>query len=163
MMSAETRQAVRLRLAELAAANGGRLTPEAVVEDAKRKASPLHTHFTWDVQKAAHSHWIEQARALITSVRVEMRTDTTTVSSVAYVRDPTADGKVPGYVSVVSLRNDKDLARDALVSEFGRVGDALRRAREIAAALDAQGDVDDLLERVVGLRQRFLETPERRQ
>lgn len=163
MMSAETREAVRARLAELAAANGGRLTPEAVVEDAKRKESALHAHFEWDVRKAAYAHWLDQARSLITSVRIEMRTDTTVVSAVAYVRDPQAGGKEQGYVAVSALRTDKDLARDALVSEFGRVGDMLRRARELAAALGAQGDVDDLLERVVGLRQRFMEPPARQQ
>lgn len=163
MMSAETREAVRARLALIAAANGGRLTPEAVVADAKVKDSPLHVHFEWDVKKAAYAHWLDQARSLITSVRVEMRTDTTVVTAVAYVRDPSASGKEQGYVSVESLRTDRDLARDALVSEFGRVGDLLRRARELAAALDVQDDVDDLLQRVVGLKTKVMEPPARRQ
>lgn len=163
MMSAETRAAVQARLAELATSNGGRLTPQMVVEDAKRAASPLHDHFEWDVKKAAYAHWIEQARTLITSVRVEVKTDATVVTAVAYVRDPQAGGQEAGYVAVEKLRTNRDLARDALVSEFGRVGDMLRRAREIAAALDAQGDVDEILERVVGLRQRFMEAPARQQ
>jgi hypothetical protein len=163
MMSAETREAIRVRLEMLASVNDGRLTPEAVVEDAKNKDSPLHAHFTWDVKKAAQAYWIEQARTLITSVRVEMRTDETVVTSVAYVRDPSATGKQQGYVSVEALRTDKDLARDALVSEFGRVGDMLRRARELAAALDVEKEVDKLLSDVVGLRQRVMEPSARRQ
>lgn len=163
MMSAETRDAIRTRLEQLATANGGRLTPEAVVEDAKRKESPLHAHFTWDIRKAAHAYWLDQARALITSVRVEMRTDTTLVTAVAYVRDPSAAGQEQGYVAVTQLRTDKDLARDALVAEFTRVGDQLRRAREIAAALDVQGDVEDLLSRVVGLRKKVMEPPTQQQ
>jgi hypothetical protein len=156
-MTGAEREAVRGRLEQLASANGGRLTPEAVVADARSPESPLHDYFTWDVNQAAYGFWIEQARTLITSVRIEMRTDTTSVRSVAYVRDPQAAAGQQGYVAVTRLRSDRELARDALVSEFGRVGDALRRAREIAAALDAQGDVDELLERVVGLRQRFME------
>jgi hypothetical protein len=163
MIPAETRDSVRIRLEHLAAANGGRLTPEAVVADAKCKDSPLHGHFTWDIKKAAYAHWIEQARTLITSVRIEMRTDTTVVSAVAYIRDPAAAGKQQGYVSVEQLRTDKDLARDALVSEFGRVADMLRRARELATALDVEKEVDELLNDVVGLRQRVMEPPARQQ
>lgn len=161
-MSTETREAVRARLALLASRNGGRLTPEAVVEDAKAKDSPLHSHFTWDVRKAAQAYWVEQARTLITSVRIEIRTDTTSITAVAYVRDPTA-GKSQGYVAVERLRTDRDLARDALSTEFSRVGDMLRRARELAAALDVQDDVDDLIERVVGVRKKVMEPPSQRQ
>ena len=163
VMSAETREAVRRRLEQIAAANGGRLTPEQVVEDAKRKDSPLHAHFTWDVRKAAHAHWIDRARELIRSVRVEIRTDTTVIQAVAYVRDPQAGGNEQGYVAVERLRTDKDLARDALITEFARVGDNLRRARELAAALDVADEVDNLIEQVVGLRRRVMQPPERRQ
>lgn len=161
-MTAEQREAVREHLEKLAAENDGRITPEMVVSDARDKNSPLHDYFLWDTKKAAYQYWLDQARELIRSVRVEMRTETTTVTAVAYVRDPSIGHKDQGYVSVEKLRTDKDLARDALVQEFGRVGDMLRRARELAAALDAQGDVDDILERVTGLRQRFMEPSEQR-
>lgn len=161
-LSAEAQEAVRQRLQQLARVGGGRLTPEAVLADAKDKESPLHSHFTWDVKKAAHAYWLDQARALIRSVRIDMKTETTIVSTVAFIRDPGA-GKGQGYIAVEALRSQRDLARDALISEFTRVGDQLRRAREIAAALDAQGDVDEILERVVGLRQRFIEAPTQQQ
>ena len=45
-----------------------------VVKAAKDPANPLHRYFTWDVQKAAQQHWLEQARRLIRSVRVEITT-----------------------------------------------------------------------------------------
>lgn len=154
MMTAEQRQAIKDRLAQIEARNGGRLTPDMVVQDAKRKDSPLHACFEWDVKKAAAAYWLDQARELITSVRVVVRTEHTNVSSVFYVRDPSA-GKEQGYVSVTKLRTDKDMAREALVSEFSRVADMLRRAREVAAVLECQGDVEDLLKSVIGLRQRF--------
>lgn len=159
MMSAEARAAISARLEQLAASNGGRLTPELVIEDAKSEDSPLHQHFEWDQGKAAYSHWLEQARTLIRSVRVEIRTEVSSVTTVAYIRDPQAGDGEQGYVAVASLRDDKDRARDALVGEFSRVGDMLRRARQLAVALDAQGDVDDLLERVTGLRRRIMELP----
>jgi hypothetical protein len=163
MKAKDERDAVRVRLAQLEAANGGRLTPEDVVEDAKQPDSPLHAHFTWDVRKAAYSFWIEQARTLITSVKVEIRTDTTKVTTVFYVRDPSASDSEQGYVSVTRLRTDRDMAREALVNEFTRVADMLRRARELAAALDADQELEALLTSVVGLRQRLMEAPQQRQ
>lgn len=153
------REAIRERLAEIEAANDGRLTPAAVVADAKDPSSPLHDCFQWDVDKAAYQHWLEQARDLITSVRITVRTETTKVSAVYYVRDPSSDPSQQGYVSVTKLRSDTDLARDALVNEFSRVADHLRRARALAAALEAADEVDALLQSVVGLRQRFQEPP----
>ncbi len=162
-MSAEAREAVRQRLEALARANGGRLTPEHVVADARDKLSPLHVHFEWDTKKAAQLYWLEQARQLIRSVRVEVVTESKTVTCVAFVRDPSAAGDQQGYVPISRLQTDKEFARTALVSEFSRVGDMLRRARELAAALDAQADVDDLLERVTGLRRRFIELPVQQQ
>lgn len=160
MMSPEQREAIKKRLEEIELANGGRLTPDAVVRDAKRKESPLHDCFEWDVKKAAAAYWIEQARDLITSVRVVVHTETTKVNSVFYVRDPSAAHDKQGYVSVTRLRTDSDLAREALVAEFTRVADALRRAREIAAVLDCVKDVETLLQSVVGLRQRFIDPPQ---
>ena len=158
-MTPEQREAVKKRLIEIEEANGGRLTPDAVVRDAKRKDSPLHSCFEWDVKKAAAAHWIEQARDLITSIRIVVKTDHTNVSAVYYVRDPAAKSGEQGYVSVTKVRTDADMAREVLVAEFGRVADMLRRARELAAALEAQSEVEALLQGVVGLRQRFMEQP----
>ena len=158
-MTPEQREAVKKRLIEIEEANGGRLTPDAVVRDAKRKDSPLHSCFEWDVKKAAEAHWIEQARDLITSIRIVVRTEHTNVSVVFYVRDPAAKSGEQGYVSVTKVRTDADMAREVLVVEFGRVADMLRRARELAAALEAQSEVEALLQGVVGLRQRFMDQP----
>lgn len=154
-MSKEQREAVRLRLGELEAANGGRLTPSIVVLDAKDPASPLHPYFQWDMQKASEAYWIEQARTLITSVTVVMKTDTKTVQVIYYVRDPSAASDEQGYVSVAKLRTEADMAREALVNEFTCVADRLRRARHLAEALGAADEVEALLTSVVGMRDRF--------
>lgn len=156
MKSQEELALIRERLALIEKANGGRLTPDAVVKDARRKDSPLHGCFEWDLKKAAAAHWLDQARDLITSVRVTVQTTHTQVKSVFYVRDPSAGNGEQGYVSIKTLRSDKGLARDAIVAEFTRVADALRRARELAAALDAGEEVETLIKSVVGLRQRFI-------
>lgn len=162
-MDDSQRDVIRARLAEIEQSNGGRLTPDAVVADAKDPASPLHAHFEWDTEKAAAAHWIEQARALITSVRVIFKTDTRAVRSVFYVRDPTAGNRQQGYVSVERLLSDADMARDALLSEFSHVADLLRRARELAAVLGSAQEVEALLQGVIGLRQRYSEPPAQHQ
>jgi hypothetical protein len=51
---------------------GGRLTPESVVEKARMKESYLHRYFEWDDTKAGHEHRKQQARTLIRSI-VEVR------------------------------------------------------------------------------------------
>lgn len=153
------RKAVQDRLAQIAERNDGRLTPDDVVEDARDESSPLHDHFEWDVEKAAAAHWVEQARALITSVMVVTVTNESTVRSVFYVRDPRADSKQQGYVTITTLRNDEDLARDALVEEFARIGDLLRRARSLALAVGIGEEVESLLATVTGLRKRLSDDP----
>jgi len=153
------REAIRKRLAELYTAGGGRLTPAAVVADAAKRNSPLHDYFEWDDKKAAHAHRIDQARALIVSVRVSYHTPTRTVVSVAYVHDPNAELGEQGYRALDQIRTDEDEARALLVQEFGRVAALLERAREIAAALDATEEIDALLRSVVGMRERHMQPP----
>lgn len=150
MMTKEKREQIRARLSELE--KDGRLTPDAVVADAKKPTSPLHDQFEWDKGKAAYSWWLEQARTLITSVRVIQRTEQTTIKSVYYVRDPSAMAGEQGYVSVTSLRSDEDSARAALVDAFSAAGDMLRRARELAVVLSLDAEVDALISGVVELR-----------
>lgn len=146
------REEIKARLRELEAANGGRLTPDAVVKDARAPDSPLHDYFEWNKTKAAYAHWIEQARALITSVMVVTRTEKSTVSTVFYVRDPTAGPLEQGYVSVETVRSDVDMAREVLVDEFSRAGAALTRARNLAKVLALEDEVEQLISGVDRLR-----------
>ena len=155
MLNDDTDNEVRTRLEEIELANAGVLTPEAVVQDAKSKASPLHSHFTWDVKKAAQKCWLEEARTLIRTVRVKVVMETIVIRAPYYVRDPTAKDGAQGYVSVKTLRTDADRGREALCNEFARVRDVLNRAKDLAAALGAAEDVDRLLDQVVDLRRRF--------
>lgn len=151
-MSSEDRALIKARLAEIEEANGGVLTPDAVVADARRKDSPLHSCFQWDTKKAAQAYWVIQARELITSIRVEVRTETKVVSSVYYVRDPNAKSDKQGYVSVKTLKTDEEMARDALIQAFSRVADLLRSARDLAAVLEVEDRVDKLVDDIVIFR-----------
>ena len=141
-----TRDLIRERLDELSAKNGGRVTPEAVVEDAKKPTSPLHSEFTWNVKEAAHEYWIEQARRLIRSVRIVVQTETTTIRTVAYLRDPSAESDEQGYVSVESLRGNAESSKEALRYEFSRAEAVLQRARDLAVALSLENEVDRIID-----------------
>lgn len=147
-MELATKDLVRIRLENLAAKHNGLLTPEAVVADAKDPTSPLHEHFEWNVKKAAMSHWIDTARMLIRSVRVIVTTERSVLSTVAYVRDPSLPSGEQGYRAITSIRTDKDKARETVIAEFGRAESVLRRAKEIAEALDMEDDVEQIIEMV---------------
>ena len=147
-MTLEQRQ--RLEFLEQA----GRLTPAAVVEDAKQKDSPLHSLFIWNTKEAAKQYWLDRAGELIRVVRVVMSTETTQIVVPQYIRDPDRPAREQGYIRTDLLRSDPVGSRQALQVEFERAGAALKRARAVAVGLGLADDVDMLLEQVTGLRQR---------
>jgi hypothetical protein len=132
-------------------ATRGKVSAEYVVEAARDPDHPWHDRIDWD-DTSAGQHWrLMQARALIRSVRYERRTETRVLHSPAYVRDPDAAADEQRYISVASLRNDEDRARAVLITEFQRVASALRRAREIADAVNLADEVQAMLTQVEGL------------
>lgn len=62
-------------IAGIATERGGEVTPDDVVEAAKAADNPLHPHFEWDDEAAAERYRLDQARAIIRSVRVEREDD----------------------------------------------------------------------------------------
>jgi hypothetical protein len=132
----------------------GTLTPDLVVADAKRKESPLHDLFEWDTKKAAMSHWHDVARALIRSVRVQVVNESRVITAPYFVRDPSLPSNVQGYTSTASLRSNSELARDAVAEECSRAAAAFRRAKEVAAAVGVDQDIEALLEQTTMLGKR---------
>jgi len=147
--------AVRDRLQALADESNGRLTPDAVVEDASDPDSPLHLYFEWNDTNAARQWRLEQARALIRSVQVVFRNSKETLTTVAYVRDPQAGAKEQGYVSITAVKREEDLAREVVAEEFMRAASALRRARAIARALGLDAEIGKLVDDLTALRSRL--------
>lgn len=147
-------EAVRQVLQAIAERNGGRITADEVVAAARHPESPLHDLFEWDAGKAAMEHWRERARQIIRSVKVIVRTDVTTVRTVGYLRDPERESDEQGYRSIAAIRTDADLAREVCVAEFSRAAAALRRAKDIAAALGVGDEIDTLIEGVETIRAR---------
>lgn len=139
------KEIVAKRLAEIAGRNNGSITPDLVVKDAEDSSSPLHELFEWDDSVAGHKYRLDQARQVITSVRVVLTTEHKAVSTVYYVRDPEADSTEQGYVSIDKLKSDSDLARESIVMEFSRAASYLQRARIHAEALGMAQEVDALI------------------
>lgn len=153
-MEAATREEVKAALEAIARRNGGRLTPEEVIEAAKAKDSPLHACFTWNNAEAAHLQRLHEARTLIRSVRVTTVVDEKVYKVIAYVRDPAKKPEEQGYVSTAVLRTDEDLARAALVTEFGMAAAALRRALDVAEALQMRDEVQQYVDGISAMKQR---------
>src|SRR5690349_21694497 len=112
----------------------GRLTPDAVVADARSEDSPLHSLFDWDPAKAAIAWWTECAREIIRAVHIPVTGIHGECRVPIYVHDPSTAGQ--GYRSVYSLKVDPIAARQALRDELSRAAGVITRARSIAVAFD---------------------------
>jgi len=144
------------RIEEIRRENDGILRPSDLIFDAQSELSPLYPLFEWDDAKAAHKHRLDQARAIITSVKYELKIGDSVRTTVAYVRDPEQARDTQGYAAVSDLRSDPDRAHAALVAEFKRVASMLTRARELAAVLSMDDDVDSLLDEVVKVQKKIV-------
>ncbi len=144
----------RARLRELEDVNG-ELTPERVLEDARSENSPLHDLYDWDVDRAAHTAWIIRSRDIIGAFRMTVTISKTVHVLPRYVENPDKVPGAQGYIQLEAIQSDDLLARRVLIAECNRIASAVTRARSIAAFCDMQADFEDLLQRVVGLRERI--------
>jgi hypothetical protein len=141
----------------------GRLTPEAVVADARREDSPIHGFFKWDLQTAAEQHWLDRARQLIRMVKVVIVRNDYTFRAPFYVPDPARAAKEQGYVTLTALNGDPIAARESLVQECERAAASLKRMQRIAVALGLESEVDDILGRLTGFAHHVAQTGEQPQ
>lgn len=152
MNQTKNQLAIAAELKQIEDEHEGRLTPEDVISKAKNKDSVLHGLFEWDVKKAAREHWLETARGIIRSVRVEITTSTRTLSTVNYVRDPSLPNNEAGYVSVAKIKTDKEMATEVLLDEITRVISALTRGLEMASYLGMSAPFEAMIAQSADLR-----------
>lgn len=146
--------AIRDTIAAIAAKNGGLVTPENVIAQARNKSSALHACFTWDDTEAARLQRIHEARGVIRSVRVQTVVNNQVFKTIAYVRDPQCKNDEAGYRSTAELKTDADLSREVMLAEFGRAEAAMRRALDVAAALHMSDEVGAPLRAIQALKSR---------
>lgn len=133
---------------------GRRITAEKVVEAARDPKHPLHRDFDWDDSRAAHHYRLDQARAIIASVRVVITTSTKKLIAPAYVRDIEA-APLQGYVATAVLKNEREAAEELLLYETARLQAQLERCREIAGALSLESELEAAIGAVFELRSRL--------
>lgn len=129
-----------------------RITPDRVIEEAKRKDSPLHSLFTWDKAEAAANWLRHEAREVIGAVMIHVTIHEVHASTVRYIKDPDVKGNEQGYRYVGAIARDPTSARQALINELTRTAGSIKRARDLSVSLNMQDDFDELVARVVGLQ-----------
>jgi len=141
-------------LREIAAQHGGNLDPKDVVEEAKASSHPLHDYFEWRDKIAGEQFRIDQARALIRSVRIEVKTNSAPMRAPQWVRSPANGPDQRGYVEVtrvVALEARLKIIRQ----EIDRAIGVVERLREISAALAVEAEFGAAQEALRALRGRL--------
>ena len=135
---------VYAELERIAKANGGALTPESVLKNAKSKSSPIHDRFTWDDTEAAVKLRLLEASMLIRSVRVsiEMHDQDKPISTRAFVNVSTneedEDGKcLPGQYVAIAVALDDDDYRAQMLDNAARELASFRAKYSILKELSA--------------------------
>lgn len=129
-------QVARLRQLE----RKGVLTPQVVLDDARKPDSVLHPLIEWDTERAALAWQLAQAQAVIRSVRVLITVEETEVTAVRYVPDPAPP---PGrYRNMDSMNQSQRLL--AVEQEVNRAAGHMRRAVSVAAVAGLTG-LDEIL------------------
>lgn len=109
-------------------ANGGLLTPHALVEDARDPESPGHSHFEWRDDAAAEAWRVEQARKLIRTIRIEYkptpRSEPRSVRAYWHDRSETV-----GYRRTEDIASDP-IAKEVMLAEMAREWRAFKRRYE---------------------------------
>lgn len=99
--------------------NGGRLTARVVVDAARAIDSPLHPCFEWDDVRAAELHREDQARHVISSIRIVQRSadpkqEAQLIRAYVNLEETVGDEKQRAYLPMARVFNDADLLRQAM-------------------------------------------------
>ena len=150
-MNKARKEQIRQQLKQLESKHG-RLTPEAVVREAKKPSSILHDEFEWDDKVAAQAHRIEQARGLIQTVFYSVTETNEAKAAPYYVRDPSCAPNEQGYRSLTSLKDNREEAAAVLNAELLRIESLLTRLEVIAEVLGMRNRVENVTRDVRKLR-----------
>ena len=119
---------------ERIASRDGAITPQAVVDEATPKKSPIHPAFEWRNDVAANEHRKWQARNLIRSVRVveqDVQGEKQTTPAYIHVRPQTAETRDGGYHPAATVISDFDLFERAISEAHQKLISAERSVNEL--------------------------------
>jgi hypothetical protein len=119
--------------------SGDAFTPNAVVEAARRRGTPLHDYFDWDDKTAAAAYRVDQARYLIRHI-VVCRDDEPVEEAVRVYASITEDESGPTYTTTRRAMENVEW-REQLLRSAERDMEAFqaryRKLTELADVLDA--------------------------
>ena len=118
-------QSVGEYLHELMEINGGKLTPDEVLKEAKKPRSLLHRYFTWDDTKAGTEWRRQQARMLIRGVveTVEVKGVRATQKCFYNVTSESGDRM---YVTVQTATSSRTYAQQLVTESRNKLASLLR-------------------------------------
>src|SRR5688572_26452678 len=88
---------------------GDKVTPQAVVDKARSKKSPIHKLFQWDNSIAAEEYRCWQARSHINHLEIVIVADDKEQRTRAYHSVVIAEDKSRAYMSMASVKSDASL------------------------------------------------------
>lgn len=116
-------------------ANGGLLTPAALVEASRPEDTPMHDCFTWDHWRAAELYRQEEARREIRSLATVYEPHEEPASTIAYVhielRGPEGESR-PGYVSTAQALTDEEYRRQVVADALSLLEGTVTRYQDLA-------------------------------
>ena len=132
--------------------NGGALRPAEVVKQSRPKGAPLHNEFQWNKDKAAMSHWIDQAKYIIRAVRIvkQPSPEVKPIETRAFISTTEKAEDGPVYVSIQEAIESPDIRHEVLykahksliaikrdIAAFSDLVDALEIIDTALSAIDA--------------------------
>lgn len=132
------------RLEKIRLRNGGNLTPDAVVKDARRETSPLHPAFEWNDRAAAEKYREAQAGHIIRTIAVvvERGTGAEPVATRAFVSVRQEDER--HYTSVAVALSDPTMREQVLANalrELEMFRQKYEGLEELAPVFEAMGEL----------------------
>lgn len=130
----------------------GELTPDNVIEEAKKKDSPLHGEFTWDLKAAAMMTWRAQARSLISQFQITITVHRKEYKIQEFVEAPGKPEREQGYVAFTRIKDKKELAREFLNRELSIAATHVTKARDYARVLGLEARAERVVKDITSLQ-----------
>jgi DNA-binding Lrp family transcriptional regulator len=125
----------------------GKITPWAVLDDARDPSNPLHQYFEWDDGEAAERYRIIQAAGLIRRYKFVVQMEPERTARVrSFVVAPDKNGET-GYIPTEEAMRTGS-SRDFVMQQ------ALREVAALRAKYQALVDFDEVLHRSMNKRKR---------
>lgn len=116
---------------------GGRVTPEAVLDQARNPESTFHAHITWDEGEAARKFQLQQAAGIIRKFKVVREEGGRMITVPSFVRVGDSQNGYAPVESVIGVDWVVQQRRIQLIDRLNRLAEELRNWDEFADLANA--------------------------